>query len=131
MPPLTRATLTYKAAAGGMNFYMDDSQLTTTSTSLTTLKNTRFVQGSQNLITLMNFYISIWNATSSATTTVAVFLDGAQMASTTTTQSAETLVQFTDISVPTVSGFHNLEIKLSTSNASYSAYTKWLQIYGK
>jgi len=122
-------TITGNSGSPPTILHLDDAQYSTTSTALTVMKTFRFVQSTQYPITSLTAYISAWNASSSATTTIAVNVDGGANSTVTTSATTETLLNIADLAVPTTEGIHTLNLLISTSNASYAAYTQLLEVY--
>ena len=118
-------------AKGSYLLHIDDSQYSTTSTTLTTEKTIRFTQTKENSISSLNMIISGWNASSGATTTIAINIDNGTNTNVTTSSTTETPLQITNLSVPTTNGIHTINMLLSTSNASYAAYTKLWEVYAQ
>ena len=109
--------------------HLDDAEYSTTSTTPAVVKNFRFVQNKQNPVHSLKVYVSAWNATSSAVTTVSVNVDGQNTQTATTSATTEDILSFDTISCPTDNGIHTINLSLSTSNTSYSAHTKLWEVY--
>jgi len=112
-----------------MVLHLDDAEYSTTSTASAVTKNFRFVQSAQNPVSTLKAYVSAWNATSSAITTVSVDVDGQSTQTATTSATTETMLSLDPITCPSSNGIHTINLALSTSNASYSAHTKLWQVY--
>ncbi len=106
----------------------DDNQFSTTSTTLTTLKSVRIDTSNTN-ISFIQPIISLWNATSGAITTAGINVDGGTNYTTTSSSTTEQVITLSPIKIS--QGFHTINVVVSTNNASYSAYTQFLTIYGK
>ncbi len=110
---------------GSQQIYLDDSTFSTTATASATVKSFRYYNDGN--ITNIQAFISAWNASSGATTTVGINVDNSTPVSTTTTSTSEQFFILT-LTPPSTKGVHTLNVTLDTSNASYSAYTKFLQV---
>ena len=105
----------------------DDTQVSTTATTATTMKQFRMINLGGAVQTL-TCYVS---ASSSGTTTVGISLDGGTAVTATTTSTTETILGPITVSVPSGNTtIHTVAIQLSTSNANYTAYTQMLQVLG-
>ena len=111
--------------ASGAILVLDDTTLSTTATASATIKSFRYYNDGN--ITNIQAFISAWNASSGAMTTVGINVDNLTPSSTTTTSTSEQFFTLT-LTPPTTTGVHTLNVTLDTSNASYSAYTKFLQV---
>ena len=122
--PLTTAAAFFSAPTGV--FVLDDTQMSTASTTNAQVKSFRIYQP-QSPISSLLIYVSAWNANSSTTTTVYIAIDGGSPVQLTTTSTSETVLS-TQFALPSTQAIHTITIGLSTSNASYSAYTQLLQV---
>ncbi len=111
--------------AGGAILVLDDTTLSTTATASATVKSFRYYNDGN--ISNIQVFVSAWNASSGATTTIGVNVDNLTPSSTTTTSTTEQFFTLT-LTPPSTKGVHTLNVTLATSNASYSAYTKFLQV---
>jgi len=109
--------------------HLDDAEYSTTSTASTVTKNFRFVQSAQNPVHSLKVYVSAWNVTSSAVTTVSVDVDGQNTQTATTSATTEDILLLDTIPGPADNGIHTINLSLSTSNTSYSAHTKLWEVY--
>jgi len=117
------------AATSATILHLDDAQFSTTATTATLEKTFRFVQSSTNPVSSLNVYVSAWNASSGATTTIAVNIDGGTNSTVQTSSTTETLLSITNLTVPSTNGIHTFNLSLNTSNVNYSAYTQLLEVY--
>ncbi|MCL5033281.1 MAG: hypothetical protein M1542_08565 [Thermotogae bacterium] len=108
----------------------DDTQVSTTATTATAMKQFRMINLGGAVQTL-TVYVSAWNSSSSGTTTVGISLDGGTAVTATTSSTTETILGPLTVSVPSGNTtIHTVTVQLSTSNASYTAYTQMLQVLG-
>jgi len=109
--------------------HLDDAQFSTTTTTPVLEKTFRFVQSSTNPLSSLNVYVSAWNATSTATTTISVNIDGGTNLTVQTSSTTETLLNIPNLIVPSTNGIHIFNLSFNTSNVSYAAYTQLLEVY--
>jgi hypothetical protein len=109
--------------------HLDDAQFSTTATTATLEKTFRFVQSAVNPISELIVYVSAWNDSSEANTTISVNIDGGTNVLVTTSATTETLLNISSLLVPSTNGTHTFNLSLNTSNASYAAYTQLLEVY--
>ncbi len=109
--------------------HIDDAEYSTTSTTPALQKTFRFIQQPSTLIKSFDIYVSAWNASSGAVTTITVSIDNGQNYTLTTSSTNESVLIYQSLPIPLVYGIHTFNLSLSTSNASYSAYTKLLEVY--
>ena len=106
----------------------DDTQISTASTTLSTVKSIRINTTNTN-IEYIRPTISLWSANSSATATVGINIDGGANYTQSTSSTDEQIVSLGKIKIRP--GMHTINIVASTTDASYQAYTKYLEIYGE
>ncbi len=105
--------------------YLDDSTMSTTATNPVIIKSLRYYNSGN--IDKVIAHLSAWNTSSGATTTIGINIDSASASSTTVNSTNETFVDLS-LNAPATTGVHTLNITLGTSNTSYAAYTKFLQV---
>jgi hypothetical protein len=108
----------------------DDTQVSTTATTATAMKQFRMINLGGAVQTL-TCYISAWNSNSSGTTTVGISIDGGTPVTATTSSTTETILGPLTLSVPSGNTtIHTVALQLNTSNADYTAYSQMLQVLG-
>ena len=117
------------SATSATILHLDDAQFSNTATTATLEKTFRFAQSSTNTVSSLNVYTSAWNASSGATTTISVNIDGGTNSTVQTLSTTETLLSITNLTVPSTNGIHTFNLSLNTSNVNYSAYTQLLEVY--
>ena len=122
---LSAVTLTKYAAL----IVGDDTLVQTTNTTPSAVKNVRFTSMNDNLAHL-DIYLSIWNATSSAITTVSAAINSTATQSATTSATTESMVKLLDFPISPWPAINELVIYIQTSNASYSAYQQLTEVIG-
>ena len=108
----------------------DDTVVSTTNTTSTDVKTIRFTTMG-NQINTVDLYLSAWNATSSATTTVIATINNSTSQSATTTSASETMLEITGLPVNAYPAINTLTISIQTSDANYAAYQQLTEIVGK
>ncbi|MCL5033280.1 MAG: hypothetical protein M1542_08560 [Thermotogae bacterium] len=121
-------TLTTSATTIPVILTLDDTQVTTTSTSLTTVKKVR-INNAETLST-MDIQISAWNSSSSAQTTIQITYNS-QTYTQTTSATSETFFTFSDIPIVQSLTPQSISVLLETNTTGTTAYSQFFQIIGK
>ncbi len=109
----------------------DNTTLNTTSTAFTVEKFFYFTDLNGKIHQIVPI-VSLWSANAAATATVEVSVDNTVTAGASTNSTTETSISLDTLKVPSSStGIHIFQLKLKTSNASYSAYTSLLEVIGE
>ncbi len=124
----SNVTLTTSSITIPVILTLDDTQVTTTSTTLTTVKKLR-VNNAETLST-MDIQISAWNSSSSATTTVQITYNS-QTYTQTTSATSETFFTFSNIPIVQSLTPHSISVLLDTNTTGTTAYSQFLQVIGK